>query len=81
MAKQESRLDRKNRPKHLDDDEEDGEDEASSSLLTGEDEDPREITEEDLDREEAEIKQLDKKKRALDERVAGMERDLGGLQR
>ena len=81
VAKQETRLDRKNRPKHLDDDEEDREDEVSSSLLSGEDEHPCDITEDDLEREQAEIQELDKKKRALEERVAGMERDLGGLQR
>ncbi|KAI9791496.1 MAG: hypothetical protein M1816_003840 [Peltula sp. TS41687] len=40
-----------------------------------------EITEEDLRREEEEIKALEMKKRNLEERVNGMERDLGGLLR
>lgn len=37
------------------------------------------VTDEDIERELAEIKELEKKKRALEERVTGMERDLGGL--
>ena len=37
------------------------------------------ISKEDLEREEAEIKELEKKKQALTERVNGMEKDLGGL--
>lgn len=40
-----------------------------------------EVTDEDLAREEEEIKELEAKKKALDERVRGMERDLGGLLR
>jgi hypothetical protein len=39
------------------------------------------VTKEDLEREEAEIRELEAKKRALEERVVGMERDLGGLMR
>ena len=39
------------------------------------------LTKEDLEREEEEIKELERKKRGLEERVTGMERDLGGLMR
>jgi chromosome segregation ATPase len=39
------------------------------------------ITDEDLERELEEIRKLEKKKRALEDRVTGMERDLGGLLR
>jgi len=39
------------------------------------------VTEEDLRREDDEIRELEKKKRGLEERVSGMERDLGGLLR
>lgn len=39
------------------------------------------ITAEDFLREEEEIQDLEKKKRALEDRVRGMERDLGGLLR
>lgn len=39
------------------------------------------ISKEDLAREEAEIKELERKKHALTERVNGMEKDLGGLLR
>lgn len=39
------------------------------------------FTREDLDREEAEVRELEKKKNDLSSRVTGMERDLGGLMR
>ena len=39
------------------------------------------LTREDLEREEQEVKELERKKRGLEERVEGMERDLGGLMR
>lgn len=39
------------------------------------------MTKEDLEREEAEIAELEAKKKTLEERVSGMERDLGGLMR
>lgn len=37
------------------------------------------VTDEDIERELAEIHDLERRKRALEERVIGMERDLGGL--
>lgn len=39
------------------------------------------VSEEDLQREDEEIKELENKKRGLEDRVSGMERDLGGLLR
>jgi hypothetical protein len=39
------------------------------------------VTDEDLKKEEDEIRELERKKRELEERVTGMERDLGGLLR
>jgi len=39
------------------------------------------VTDEDIERELEEIRELEKKKRALEDRVTGMERDLGGLLR
>ncbi|MCJ1274046.1 hypothetical protein MMC21_001840 [Puttea exsequens] len=39
------------------------------------------VTEEDLRKEDEEIRELEKKKRVLEDRVSGMERDLGGLLR
>ncbi|KKZ60555.1 hypothetical protein EMCG_04732 [[Emmonsia] crescens] len=39
------------------------------------------VTEEDLQRELLEIRELEGRKRKLEERVTGMERDLGGLMR
>ena len=39
------------------------------------------LTREDLEREEVEIRELERKKKGLESRVTGMERDLGGLMR
>ena len=39
------------------------------------------LTREDLEREEQEVKELERKKKGLEDRVEGMERDLGGLMR
>lgn len=39
------------------------------------------LTKEDLEREEQECAELEKKKRGLEERVEGMDKDLGGLMR
>lgn len=38
-----------------------------------------EVTDEYIERELEEIKDLERRKRALEDRVTGMERDLGGL--
>lgn len=42
---------------------------------------PVDVTDEDLERELEEIRELEKKKQQLEARVSGMERDLGGLMR
>lgn len=39
------------------------------------------LSAEDYEAEESEIRELEAKKKALEERVAGMEKDLGGLMR
>lgn len=39
------------------------------------------VTQEDLEKEAEEIRELEKKKLTLEDRVRGMERDLGGLSR
>lgn len=38
-----------------------------------------EVTDEDIERELEEIRELERRKRAMEARVTGMERDLGGL--
>lgn len=38
-----------------------------------------EVTDDDIERELEEIRDLERRKRALDARVTGMERDLGAL--
>lgn len=40
---------------------------------------PSEVTDADIEREMEEIRELERRKRALEARVSGMERDLGGL--
>nr|OQO30128.1 hypothetical protein B0A51_02868 [Rachicladosporium sp. CCFEE 5018] len=47
----------------------------------GGDDEGQVMTKEDLEREEEEVMELERKKRGLEERVTGMERDLGGLMR
>jgi hypothetical protein len=39
------------------------------------------LTKEDLEKEELEVKELERKKKGLEDRVEGMEKDLGGLMR
>lgn len=85
MAKQAAELDRIYRPKDFDDDEgsvDGGESDdrefgmSANALANGSQPDPI-----DARQEEKEIKELERKKRGLEERVSGMERDLGGLLR
>jgi len=69
-------LERMNRQRDGEEDEEGGEGEERGFGGGG-----REVTEEDLLREDEEIRELERKKKGLEERVSGMERDLGGLLR
>ena len=39
------------------------------------------VTDEDIERELEEIRELEQRKQALEDRVTGMSRDLGGLMR
>ncbi|KAI9868311.1 MAG: hypothetical protein M1813_005754 [Trichoglossum hirsutum] len=84
VAKQGAQLDRMNRGQDFDLEDDDDDDDDDGSLP---DRTPTaaasevEVTEEDLRREEEEIRELELKKRTLEERVSGMERDLGGLLR
>lgn len=41
--------------------------------------DAPDVTDEDIERELAEIRELERRKRTLEARVTGMDRDLGGL--
>ena len=59
------------------DEDEDEEDDANGDAQA----DEFQVTQEDLDREMEEIRQLEEKKKALEDRVSGMESDLGGLLR
>ncbi|KAG9234224.1 DASH complex subunit Spc34 [Amylocarpus encephaloides] len=61
------------RPDRWDDDDEDG-----GGVY---EEEEVQVTDDDLRREEEEIRELERKKRELEDRVSGMERDLGGLLR
>ena len=78
VSKQTSQLAKLNRQKDGSEDEEvdDDREGAGDALTTG-----IQVTEEDIQNELEEIAELEKKKRVLEERVSGMERDLGGLLR
>lgn len=92
VAEQAERLERMGRGKGSrqfedEDDEDDGQAEEEKEDVDDDDEeddedDPDEIlTEDDLRREEEEVKELDRKKRELQERIRTMDKDLGGLLR
>ncbi|KAG0647090.1 Outer kinetochore SPC34 [Hyphodiscus hymeniophilus] len=80
VARQTRELERMNRGDDWDADE-DEEDGVGRETPGSEVELDVEVTDEDLRREEEEIRELDRKKKELEDRVSGMERDLGGLLR
>lgn len=73
-------LARMNRPKSEDEDEGNDLDDGDPTIAVPADEEIY-IAPDDLRREEEEIRELEKKKRALEDRISGMERDLGGFLR
>ncbi|KAI9676854.1 MAG: hypothetical protein M1817_006693 [Caeruleum heppii] len=77
VSKQTAQLDRLNKPQDYDGDDDD---DLSPEQDVDVENEP-DITEEDIRREEDELKELERKKKGLEERVSGMERDLGGLLR
>ncbi|KAL8760444.1 MAG: hypothetical protein Q9199_000068 [Rusavskia elegans] len=82
VAKQAAQLAKRNRQGDTSDDRDDTSLGRSADLeLNDERANEMPITAEDLEREEQEIRELERKKRALEDRVSGMERDLGGLLR
>lgn len=82
VSKQAAQLAKRNRRGNPNDD---GDDTCLEELTypTSEDRPVNEmpITVEDLEREEQEIRELERKKRTLEDRLSGMEKDLGGLLR
>jgi len=79
VAKQARELERGSRAAGWEEEEEDEEEEEGGD---GDGDDTMmEVTDDDLLREEEEIRELERKKKELEERVSGMERDLGGLLR
>ena len=81
MSRQMAQLAKMN--KHKDGDMDVGDDETieDDHVDAGEDQGEILVTEEDIQREDDEIRELEKKRRQLEDRVAGMDRDLGGLMR
>lgn len=78
VEKQAAQLARMNRHKdHVGDDDEMEDEEEEVEDVAPE----MEVTEDDIQRENELIAELEKKKQLLEERVSGMERDLGGLLR
>ena len=74
VARQTAQLNRMNRPQDFEYDDFDED-------ATGGQEQAPAFTVEDMRREEQEIKELERKKQDLEDRVTGMEKDLGGLMR
>jgi hypothetical protein len=66
-----------NRPKNYDDVDWDLDSDQYQQELP----DDTQFTEEEMRREELEIKELEGKKRTLENRVAGMEKDISGVMR
>ena len=85
VAKQAAELDRIYRPKEFADDEdgvdEDQEVDRESRLSVHALAKESQMDAVDMRQEEEDIKELERKKRGLEDRVSGMERDLGGLLR
>ena len=82
VALQSMELERMHRPSGAGYYEEDDEDMLDPDVHAVDDENlVAPMTKEDLMREEEEIRELERKKRGLEDRVTGMERDLGGLMR
>ena len=77
VVKQTRELERMNRQGDWDGDGESFDDDVAEDM----DVEDAAITDELLRQEEEEIQELERKKRDLEERVSGMERDLGGLLR
>ncbi|CAF9907112.1 hypothetical protein IMSHALPRED_005442 [Imshaugia aleurites] len=83
VSRQMAQLAKINKHKDGDEDFDDADDEAldDDDMTTVEGPGEIHVTEEDIRREDYEIRELEKKKRQLEDRVKGMERDLGGLMR
>jgi len=79
VARQARELERMNRSDGWEGDSEDEDEDRVGTPGTPEED--IEVTDEDLRREEDEIGELERKKKELEDRVSGMERDLGGLLR
>lgn len=75
IADQTAQLSKINRGReYIDDDQEEGGAEPEATIF-------QPMTEEDLRREEEEVRQLEKKKRGLEDRVNSMGRDISGVLR
>lgn len=81
IAVQTRELERMNKPTGMSDYEDDEDMMDAEAFGDAEEESVAPMTKEDLMREEEEIRELERKKRGLEDRVTGMERDLGGLMR
>ncbi|KAI9731071.1 MAG: hypothetical protein M1818_007928 [Claussenomyces sp. TS43310] len=81
VARQTSELERMNRPSDWEGGSDDEAEEKGGQEADREQGQEKYITEEHLRAEEEEIKDLEMRKRELEDRVIGMERDLGGLLR
>ncbi|KAI9685348.1 MAG: hypothetical protein M1820_010809 [Bogoriella megaspora] len=76
VTQQTERLHKMNKPPEFEDDESENEGNEDATA-----ESAPILSKEELQQEEEEIKELERKKQLLEERVSGMEKDLGGLMR
>jgi len=78
VANQSAQLRSMSRPSNFD--AEDAEDDVFQNVAPQRMEEQR-LTHEDIQREEESVRELERRKRTLEERVSGMEKDLGGILR
>lgn len=81
VAKQTLQLDRMNRPRDEGDDYEFDDEDGEETAGVYEEAERETFSAEDFKREEEEMRELEAKKRALEDRVSGVEKDIGGLMR
>ena len=77
VTKQSSQLERISQPRFYNDNDKHDSDGYEGSQIHQH----VQVTAEDIQREETEVKELEKKKRGLEDRVSGYEKDIGGLLR
>ncbi|KAI0429907.1 DASH complex subunit Spc34 [Xylaria sp. FL1042] len=79
VEEQAEALKQMNKDHWMDDDDDDDDDDGDEEVQGGSAGNEEIITEEELRRTEAEVRELERKKKEIQERLRGMDKDLGGL--